>query len=572
MTSAADPDRSSRAWPWVVVVVAAALGLGLITDQAVHSSATYDEVTYLKVAARWWRTGEQEVITRMGTPLTFWKLQQAPTLWVIDHFGDRSWIDDPITHQAQLLPWVRVGASWAWLGAFGVTVVWARSWYGERAMALAAVLFALSPNLLAHGALATMELPLVASSGAMVACFARFLETGNRRWFWASAVAGGLAFSCKYTTVVIPPILGLIWAVDRFRSQTRPWVGLASIGSVCREVGGGMVAYLAALVLANLIITGFATVQLSPRSGPHPVLTGLNPRVAQLMALALESSFPQDWVGFATQVIFQRDGGPSYLFGERRFTGWWYYYPISLAVKVPLAFWFLALVRSRSRSVGRPERKEWVVLVYAVVFLLVAMTGSKRNYGVRYLLPLAPAALVWVSALANAPRGQRWAPLMGVAGMALAVGSIHPYELAYFNVVAGGPEGGRRILADSNLDWGQGAKAVAHLQAERPEFRDLTWYAFGDTDPAHYGVVGKVYRFDAHRPPTDLPPRLAAATTWLAVSASLQWGPWGPPDYFGHLRQLPPARYSADRTVAFYRTADLDRPGCEPVSTGRGPE
>ena len=36
---------------------------------------------------RWWRTGEQDSITRMGSPLTFWKIQQAPTLWTLDRAG-----------------------------------------------------------------------------------------------------------------------------------------------------------------------------------------------------------------------------------------------------------------------------------------------------------------------------------------------------------------------------------------------------------------------------------------------------------------------------------------------------
>ena len=72
--------------------------------------------------------------------------------------------------------------------------------------------------------------------------------------------------------------------------------------------------------------------------------------------------------------------------------------------------------------------------------------------------------------------------------------SIHPFELTYFNVLAGGPMGGRHILSDSNLDWGQGLKGLARLQRSEPEFRDLTLYYFGDTDPAYYGVRGACLR------------------------------------------------------------------------------
>src|SRR5262245_4969740 len=91
-----------------LVVLAAVVGLALLADSIGRSSATYDEVFYLKVAARWWRTGAQDAITRVGSPLTFWKLQQAPVLWALDRAGRGGWVDDPIGHQRELLPLVRL--------------------------------------------------------------------------------------------------------------------------------------------------------------------------------------------------------------------------------------------------------------------------------------------------------------------------------------------------------------------------------------------------------------------------------------------------------------------------------
>ena len=81
----------------LLVVLAAVTGLGLMTDSLMRSSATYDEVLYLSVASRWWRTGDQTKITRAGTPLTFWKLQQVPMLWALDRLGyvmDRPWLSN----------------------------------------------------------------------------------------------------------------------------------------------------------------------------------------------------------------------------------------------------------------------------------------------------------------------------------------------------------------------------------------------------------------------------------------------------------------------------------------------
>ena len=143
--------------------------------------------------------------------------------------------------------------------------------------------------------------------------------------------------------------------------------------------------------------------------------------------------------------------------------------------------------------------------------------------------------------------------------MAFSVFSAHPNELTYFNQLAGGSLGGRRILSDSNLDWGQGAKYLARLQRERPEFRDLTLFYFGDIDPAVFGYEGERYVFRATRDPEKLPTQLSVQTKYLAVSATLQWGPIGPNGYFAVLDTVEPVAYTSDTSIAIYRTDDLAR-------------
>jgi hypothetical protein len=154
-----------------------------------------------------------------------------------------------------------------------------------------------------------------------------------------------------------------------------------------------------------------------------------------------------------------------------------------------------------------------------------------------------------------------WLIGLGLAGQALAVAAVHPFELTYFNVLAGGPLGGRHILSDSNLDWGQGLKGLARLQRAEPEFRDLTLYYFGDTDPAWYGVEGTAHIVNAVDDQSQLPGIQTVKTRYLAVSASLQWGPWGPSGFFRKLDSIAPIRMTDDATIAIYRTADLRRAG-----------
>jgi hypothetical protein len=277
------------------------------------------------------------------------------------------------------------------------------------------------------------------------------------------------------------------------------------------------------------------------------------PGLEGVLGRALETPIPQDLAGFATQVLHQRSGGPSYLFGARRMHGWWYYYFVAVAVKVPLGFWLLVTGRiavgPRLASAGRAAMLPALV----VLFLAITAAGSSRNYGLRYILPLAPLGIVWVSGLAEGSRWMRRLATLGLLGQAIAVASIHPYELSYFNELCGGPIGGRHVLADSNLDWGQGLKSLARLQHEHPEYSDLTLYYFGGTEPCYYRVQGKAHVVDAVGNRPGLPPRLEADMKYVAVSASLQWGPWGPEGYFRRLNNLTPERLTEDATIAIYR-------------------
>ncbi|MHB1560130.1 MAG: ArnT family glycosyltransferase, partial [Isosphaeraceae bacterium] len=320
-TEARDESNRSRSTVRVYLVVLAAIaGLGLMTDSLWRSSATYDEVLYLQVAARWWRTGDQLNITGAGSPLLFWKLQQVPMLCTLDCLGYGEWIDRPDVYEARLLPLARTSGLLIWLTALGLVAYWSRRLYGPDAMVLASWWFVLSPNLLAHGALVTMELPVLAAMTAMFLLFWKFLRTGSRREFVASAVVGGIAFSCKFTTAVVPPILGILWLVRR-RVEVR--------GRPVRTVlalTGGMAAYVAILLVSDVVFTAGALLPISGRTGRHPSLDGRLGATAILWVHRLiETPVPQDWVGFAKQMIHQRSGAPGYLMGEVRESGWRYY-------------------------------------------------------------------------------------------------------------------------------------------------------------------------------------------------------------------------------------------------------
>ena len=202
----------------------------------------------------------------MGSPLTFWKLQQVPMLWVLDRLGYGSWIDDPIEPSRRTLALARLTALWIWLVALALVAYWSRRLYGPRAMVLAAWLFALSPNLLAHGPLITMETPIVAAMTGMAlprSGSSSGPETAARSGQRPSL--GGLALSCKFTAVVSPPISG--------SSGGSTVAGAGTAGRPAWScVATGMLGFLAIMLLADVVITGCAMLPIERADGGPPQL------------------------------------------------------------------------------------------------------------------------------------------------------------------------------------------------------------------------------------------------------------------------------------------------------------
>jgi hypothetical protein len=160
--------------------------------------------------------------------------------------------------------------------------------------------------------------------------------------------------------------------------------------------------------------------------------------------------------------------------------------------------------------------------------------------------------IVWLSGLVRNNPG-RIAAVMILASLGLNTFRSHPWELTYFNEFVGGPELGRRILADSNLDWGQGLLQLREMQCTRPELNSLTLFYFGDVAPSVYEISGMTFQVDASDRFEHLPKTLAGLNSqYVAVSTSLSDGPWGPSEYFRIFREIKPETTTPDGSIRIY--------------------
>ncbi|MFQ5877253.1 MAG: ArnT family glycosyltransferase [Acidobacteriota bacterium] len=359
----------------------------------------------------------------------------------------------------------------------------ARRLFGPRAALLSLALYALDPNVVAHSSLVTTDLGVTLFMFLSIHALWHWSERpAPRRLLLVGLTVGG-AFASKYTALWLVPIfaaLGLTLLLTRAPLPRRP------LSRRCGEAPGGALALprIAALAGAAAVVVAVAAVVVT--------------------ITYAGSGLPAYLVGLERGLKHSAAGHRAYLMGEITDGGWWYYFLFALAVKTPIGtLALIALSFPAALAGARRGLRDELFLWLPILITLLITCLWKVNIGLRHLLPIYPFLFISAGRLATAwlpgrSRGEgavaraRGALVPIAAALCLSwnlveAARIAPHQLAYFNQFAGGPANGHLVLLDSNLDWGQSAKALRR-------FVDATglpaiYCAFsGNSDPWYYGV------------------------------------------------------------------------------------
>ncbi|WP_431949964.1 ArnT family glycosyltransferase [Actinacidiphila sp. bgisy167] len=370
---------------------------------------------------------------------------------------------------------------------FGLVVLaFARDLTGAPGGLLALALYAFSPDVIAHGSLATLDVP--AAGFLLTSAWALWRARKRPRLHLPLAGSAlGAAVATRMSTLPAVPVLLLaaalsVWHADRRgaeRGTERPAAG-RSLRRAAVAAGGVGVLAVAVVWAAYLVV--------DPRlrwTAPDtlPALRGL--RAAAVDALPLPRAYKD---GMAVQFGFEDSTFEGFLFGRHYRGALWYYLPAAVLVKTPLgmlALWLAGAVALLALPRLRPAAP--YLLVPAAVLTAAAMTGS-RDFGVRYVifLPMLGA----VTAACTTALRRRWAAAAAALAVFVAVSSLRtfPYYLPYSNEAFGGTSKTHLRLHDSNVDWGQDLGRLADRLRERHP-GERVWLVYkGSGDPAHYGI------------------------------------------------------------------------------------
>jgi 4-amino-4-deoxy-L-arabinose transferase-like glycosyltransferase len=346
---------------------------------------------------------------------------------------------------------------------------WATELYGPSAGVLSLSLVALEPNVIAHAQLVTTDVYGVGTMAWAFYAFWRFQRDGGRRWAAMSAATFALSQLAKYTAVFLAPLYVVIALA--FYSRRTGW----------RSALGGAVrfALLTAVLTLVVINVGFLFDRtLTPLAGytfRSELFQDLQRDAGVLGRVPIPLPYPYleglDWI-----VQRERTGegyGPIYLRGAlREGRGFAGYYLVATLYKVPLAIlgaWLLSLLTCVRRP---PTRDEWVLLCPLLFFTVYFNFLYRAQIGLRFYLVTFPLLHVLAGRLVRdwpeVRRPARAALAMGGAWALASMLRSYPYFIPYFNELAGNRMLAYKILADSNVDWGQHVAEMRRYEAAHP--------------------------------------------------------------------------------------------------------
>lgn len=392
---------------------------------------------------------------------------------------------------------------------FGLLVFASGAWAAARAgptagLAVAAIVAA-EPTLRGHAPLVHTDLLLTALLVTAAACLdlSGPPRAPRRALLVLSGVVYGLALAAKYSALPFLPVF-LAVAVLRLRGgrgalaaapagekgrkrrrKERPVVPGPSWGGAARRAVllVGVPAVATAILLQQAVVASTTS-----RGDLDRAVAERFVRLPQYQdGVRAAAALPRGLTAYAAGLLWVRASSVpgarvNTFLGEARSTGSLLYFPAALSLKLTTAvvaglaaaLAAVAVVLLRRSAPGRRRRLRLLAargllpILLGGAYLGAAMTANV-NIGVRHVAPAVPLLLVGAAAvLVTTLRGRRRAALLAaVTALALLeAGAYLGREIPFGNLLAGGPQGVRRVLSDSNVDWGERLDAVFERASE----------------------------------------------------------------------------------------------------------
>ncbi len=359
---------------------------------------------------------------------------------------------------------------------------WTFDLYGSKPALAGALLIVLSPNISAHGTLATTDLYFALGVIVSLYYLRRYLLLPTLRNACLSALTLALAQLTKPFAIYLYGVAGC-------------FIFLAILPSL-RPIGGPVltgrnVTIYAGLVLVFFLVAmnlGFSFDRPFTRLGNYrfrsasfirlqnlPVLRSVPVPVPYpyLQGLDLTENNEQTGLTFGNIYLLGKLGNRL----DPAFRGFKSYYAVAIFFKEPIALQILFLLGLvwvwKRRSLRDFLRGEALLLAAAAILLVWLSFFNRAQVGIRHALPFFAVDVIVASAAFvdfHLMSGLRKAFLcLLVLWLGISVMSYYPDMIPYMNEWVFNRKLAYKVLADSNLDWGQNTRLVNNFLKQNPD-------------------------------------------------------------------------------------------------------
>ena len=448
----------------------------------------------------------------------------------------------------QMIFWGRIPIVILMLITGWIIFIWTNEIFKNKLAGLIGVtLFALSPNIIAHGRFITTDMGVAAFSVFALYSWWKFLKNPSWIKFSIAFLLQACLHLSKFSSPLFLPVIGIMAIMAIFAYQQK-W-----------SLGKRVKIYIGATVLATILAYIIVGIWYQASSYKMPLAVqqqlieesvfdtnfknaGLATKFIKMTEIPVLRPYVQYFLGFIMVATHASYGHSTYFMGEIG-QNWSEYYFIAYLLKEPLAsqvFLYLSglilagivfkFLKSNSKKKDFQEafKKYNIFIAFNALIIIYLILGmmAKLQLGIRYIIPVFFYLYIMIGGLIayqinqfkkinqSLYRFSLGLIIILMAWLALVNFKTYPHYLAYFNETIGGPENGWEYLIDSNIDWGQDLRRLKSY-ADTNNIQDIKIDYFGGGDLDYYFGQGNYELWGFDREPT---------TGWLAISVNaIQW-------------------------------------------------
>lgn len=476
-----------------------------------------------------------------------WTQEQGPIWWLQFDFGTQFLFNsdnpaDKIIFLARL-PMILL------LMCLGLFIFfWTRQLFGNKFALMALTLFSFSPTFLAHGRFVTTD--VAAALGVVMATYfwLKFLKNPVLKNIFIAGIILGIVMLFKFSLILLIPFFGIITIIYPLLQHHEN--GSRTIKQTLKYVAMAFLIGIIAIVFVILPVYSFHTLNYPPEKQLSDTTFHLSPDIEPLEQVCIWMSdkpvirsLGHYMLGILMASQRTVGGNTVYFMKMVSADGWWFYFPVIFALKIPLALLTLIIIAllhcawilktpfwikpwQRTKQWIASHFTEFSMLVFLCIYWSVSMYGN-LNIGIRHILPCFPFIYILVCSgtkhlVQKAKQKQLHRVVYTIVLILLvcyAGSSIKtfPRYLSYYNAIAGGTENGYKYAVDSNYDWGQDLKRLKRY-TEVHHIEKIYIDYFGGSNLDYY-FGDKYAKWDSRTPASEFP-----KGNYLAVSVSSMQG------------------------------------------------